>query len=544
MSWIDKLDIESAINRIQSEERSGKDFCLDPLRFEDLRIESVKKIFVDSIKNKLEKIKKSGGYDISELISIDVPKSNFILRPAARPVLSDWVIYDSLVNFIASKIYSEIPICTFSFNRPRDRYKKGEKKYKASVDYWLNFEKAVSDFAKQDKYKLLLTTDITSFFENISIDVLATRLKTFSNDTDYIKAVGFLTENILRHWTRDNKITGFGLPQGSEASLILADIYLYELDKEMTKKRIRFFRWMDDFRLFAKNEAELKRNISLMVRKLRELKLNLNAKKTSIYSLENDAKLREVIDPEKERLNLISTAIKSKSRQQIDLILPSLLELKTIFKQDDNRFSERHLRFFISSMVDLMRYRVLDKKIVKKTLLEFLNLFDRKPNLSKELSWFFVCCSKYSSELRDVLKNFLVDFICDANRNIYEWQEMWALDVIRQVGGINRRDLKKIGTNYFSENNLCYMQFCLLQGKYGNNSEREEILNRKKCEQDQYRSTLLATQELNEDVVRSANLVIPAYFRKYVENLKGRKYGFETNMNYEELDKLEYQYFS
>lgn len=158
MTWITKLKIEDSIKEIQKDEMSGKDFCLDPLRFEDLSLKDVRKELINEVKKRVE-----SGYSMANLICIDVPKSNYILRPAARPNLIDWIIYNAVVNFIGSKIYKKIPKNSFSFNRFRDRQEK--KKKISSIDYWIRFEDESVSLSKDFKYSYLLTTDITSFLK-------------------------------------------------------------------------------------------------------------------------------------------------------------------------------------------------------------------------------------------------------------------------------------------------------------------------------------------------------------------------------------------
>lgn len=166
MSWITKLNIEESLKEIISDERQGKDFCLDPLRYEDLSLKKVK----NKVKNKIiEEINNKligGKYTVSELISIDVPKSNYILRPASRPSIIDWIIYNAIVNFINSKIYKKIPKNNYSFNRIKDKFKR-KNKNKKKTDYWLEFENNSIQLSKNKNYEYLLVTDITSYFEHI-----------------------------------------------------------------------------------------------------------------------------------------------------------------------------------------------------------------------------------------------------------------------------------------------------------------------------------------------------------------------------------------
>ena len=536
MSWIEKLNLEESLKEIISDERQGKDFCLDPLRFQDLTLKNVKKIIIEDIK----KILGNGKYVVEELINIDVPKSNYILRPTSRPLIKDWIIYNAIVNFIISKIYKKIPKNSYSFNRFKNKFDK-KKNQKKKTDYWLDFENDSMKLSKNNNNEYLLVTDITAYFEHISLNVLQERLNLLSNDKDYNCAVNFLVNNILSKWTENNKIPHFGLPQGPTASINLADVYLYSVDKEMNENNIKFLRYMDDIRLYSKNISDLKRNIKILVIALRKLKLNLNAKKTIIYSLNDQKKLEEVFDPNRDLLNIIDGIFKKKSKEEIEEIMPSLFSLYGKY-YENSQFSERYLRFFITRAIELMKFKMISKSKVMDLIKDFLDLFNEKHHLSDKFSWFFVASGKYSEEISNFIQKKLINFICNQRVNIYEWQEMWALDTIRQLGKIRKTDLKKIQKKYCKNNEMCYSQVALIAGQYGSSDEREDILNQEKYQNDSYRASLLAVQELNKDIVKKSRLYLQTekYFKDYFDNLKyGNYYGFVYNL---ENIELEYEY--
>lgn len=529
MSWQNKLDLLRSIKEIQSDERKGKDFCVDPLRFNDLSDGRVRAKLMADVKETLGK-----SHLVGRLIKIDVPKANYILRPAARPSLFDWVIYNAAVNYIAGHVYKKIPRNTFSFNRFRD--KESGKRRESTIDYWLEFDDKALDYVKNKKYSHLLVTDITSFYEHISHEVLKNRLLCFSNDREYVGAVNYLMNNILTKWSGEEEIHGFGLPQGPTASTVLADIYLYSLDKELNKKGIRFIRYMDDFRLFAKNLVHLKHAIKILVKSLRGLKLNLNAKKTVIYKINDQEMYNNVFDPEKGRLKLIDTAIRSKKRDQILLVAPSLFELKN--KINSAPFGERYLKFYLGRIIDLMRYDLLDENYMFSILTEFMEIFEEKHHLSNVLCWFFVACACYNNKSLKHIQTRMIDFVCNKDKNIYEWQEMWALDTIRQLGKVSISSLKKIKAKYSSGNELCYMQYALMAGESSDVDEREELLAGGRVDGDQYRATLLAVQEMNKQVILRAHLSFPLYFQEYLSNTKN-PYGFKYTLIKQKIDQAE-----
>jgi len=529
MSWIDKLDLEKAIKEICEDERQGKDFCIDPLRFEDLTIESVREILVKTAKERIKK-----GAQVNALIEIDVPKSNYILRPGARPGILDWVVYQAVVNFIGGEIYKLIPDCSYSFNRFREQFKR--KRQKRKIEHWLDFENKVLEYSKQ--YDYMLVTDITSFFENISLNVLRERLLTLRASNDYASGVNYLVENILKPWTTNSKVEDFGLPQGPSASSILADIYLYQVDRDMKINKIVYIRYMDDIRIFTKTKADLKRALICLVRSLRDLKLNLNSKKTDRYHTQDSESLKRVFDPERSKLDLIDRAFKSKKSDQIILVRPLVYELYIKARDEKNPFKERHMKFFISHSIGLMKFGLLPNKSAVKLSTVFINLLEDKPHLTDLICFFLLAVCDYDKSLKAPIKRNLLKFIKDSSRNIYEWQEMWIMDTLRQLGTLTpeeSRILKGVGNTH----GLCLGQLALMLGQGGNPDDREELLNKIKvggAQNDEIRYLSLGVQEMHRSVKNQILQKIPEYFREYLERLSNPKYGFIYSLSRIELD--------
>lgn len=217
MTWIKELDIDAALNEVIKNQRTGNDFILDPLRFEDFKKPEMRKQFIEELTVGLST------FNAQKLLFIDYPKANFILRPCARPLLKDLVVYQSVVNYIGSKVHRKIPKdVSYSFNKFKDKFSKDKKRH---IDQWLAFEERTVQLCKS--YEYLLTSDIASFFEHICHDVLKERLLLLNSSDGYASAVNFLINKLLIKWPQTENIRNFSLPQGPDASRILADIYLY-----------------------------------------------------------------------------------------------------------------------------------------------------------------------------------------------------------------------------------------------------------------------------------------------------------------------------
>jgi RNA-directed DNA polymerase len=74
-----------------------------------------------------------------------------------------------------------------------------------------------------------------------------------------------------------------GIPQGSPISPLLANILLNELDKELTKRKLKFVRYADDFSIYTRTRSEANRQMKAISNFLStKLKLKVNEKKSGI----------------------------------------------------------------------------------------------------------------------------------------------------------------------------------------------------------------------------------------------------------------------
>jgi len=88
--------------------------------------------------------------------------------------------------------------------------------------------------------------------------------------------------SLLLFWSNRDS---YGLPVGSNASRILAEPSLIEVDNYLVSKKISFCRFVDDYRLFAKDAATAHHWLSLLVDKLNKEGLFLNTSKTKIQDV-------------------------------------------------------------------------------------------------------------------------------------------------------------------------------------------------------------------------------------------------------------------
>lgn len=213
-----------------------------------------------------------------------LPKSNYGLRPMVVLSCDDLIYYQSIINVLVELFSDE-------FTSLSDRFIYGHIPLPYNSDLIIKpyrnqhklFIKQIKN--KQDDNFIIGETDITSFYEEISFDLLKTILKTKFDSCDItnyevidnlIYALGvWLTPS--KNLTNKSK----GIPQGIPQSHILANIFLFPLDQKL-KGEVDYIRYVDDFRIFASSELAISYGFLFLDECLREMGLLKKDSKTSI----------------------------------------------------------------------------------------------------------------------------------------------------------------------------------------------------------------------------------------------------------------------
>jgi hypothetical protein len=102
-----------------------------------------------------------------------------------------------------------------------------------------------------------------------------------------------LLSECLNVWsgTHEGLTPGVGIPQATSASHFFANLFLHDLDNLIKDRGLRYYRYMDDIRIYGYSHDELQRVLVDIDRYLKRHALSLNAKKTGIEELtgENQA---------------------------------------------------------------------------------------------------------------------------------------------------------------------------------------------------------------------------------------------------------------
>jgi hypothetical protein len=212
---------------------------------------------------------------------IDFPKTDLTVRPVARFSTRDRLIYDALVFTVADQIDRHLHPDVSSYRW--DRF-KGEPK--GWWPNWKSYRAKSLDTIRSDTSLRVAYLDIAAFYEHIDVAILGDDLEALGGD-------GRAARHIIDFLTRFQTINhAWGLPQGPDASGILANLYLAPVDAYLAQNSARFLRYSDDIKVFHPDWSEL-RDLFLGVNsQLRSRRLSVSSSKTVILDPQ-DARERE-----------------------------------------------------------------------------------------------------------------------------------------------------------------------------------------------------------------------------------------------------------
>ena len=146
------------------------------------------------------------------------------------------------------------------------------------------FQSKTSEISNSNNYNYIVKSDISNFYDRINIHRLESTLLAQENLDN---RVSDLINQILLHWARRDS---YSIPTGSNASRILAEVALYNVDQSLVNEGIKFIRFVDDYRIFTRSAVEAHSALTLLIELLNREGLFINTRKSSISKFVQDAR--------------------------------------------------------------------------------------------------------------------------------------------------------------------------------------------------------------------------------------------------------------
>ncbi|MBR9828827.1 MAG: RNA-directed DNA polymerase [Oceanospirillales bacterium] len=300
------MKIQDAINlsveNIKKEGTTDVEVFLRPFELEMIKGNTeneVKAKIKESFKqNSLKSLK------VSPISHVLVPKKElFDFRKCAHIQPLDEMKYLALVLQVADK--AEKARINKSRNKVFSYRFSPQKGYLFDPRYnYTSFREYVSKCSKKNNINVVVSSDISNFYDRLNLHRLECILA--SIDGCDKKVIHQINELLLFWSNRDS----YGLPVGSNASRILAEASLIEVDNYLLSQKVNFCRFVDDYRIFAKDAATAHHWLSLLVNRLSMEGLFINTSKTEIKDVstyrDEELGLAEVVPDEAPKLDEVT----------------------------------------------------------------------------------------------------------------------------------------------------------------------------------------------------------------------------------------------
>jgi hypothetical protein len=236
----------------------------------------------------LECYLRQGKYCPDRADYVYVPKDNAGVRPICVFSVVDRIVYQAILNplILGNAIDGKLFGSCYC-----NRILGGDKYLKPYQGQWANFcDAQIKAFNKGLVWRFEF--DIHTYYENIHFDTLIRTLKeTFQIHDERLLAI---LRSQLTKWSE--KPTMCGLPQGANASNVLANAYLHPFDTFLDdlkgKEHFECFRYNDDTVIMAESADKINAITERAVLFLREYNLNLN-EKSKLEKLGNTISIKE-----------------------------------------------------------------------------------------------------------------------------------------------------------------------------------------------------------------------------------------------------------
>ncbi|WP_019091469.1 RNA-directed DNA polymerase [Komagataeibacter europaeus] len=329
-------------------------------------------------------------YQVSHASKLLLPKPSGTLRPITLLTVEDQIVYQACVNLIADALK----------RKTRHRYEKRVFAHlyagKSSPFFYLQWQRSYKKFANKiekafnDGHRFIANFDLTAFYDSIDHHVLRHFLVALEMDED---TVDFLLR-CLKVWTsstwsngQENIYHEHGIPQGPLASGMLSEAVLQHIDAagERGSKTV-YLRYVDDIKILAKNEGELRRKL---------IALDIASKEIGLFPQTAKINIRKITNPRDE--------VKSVSRPPEPAIKPTVDQKKLV-----SRLLEMTRNSRVSSEnVTRFRYLLAHASPSHRLNVRLMAVLYRQPEHAPAICRYIAAYAKIPDLLSKEIENYI-----------------------------------------------------------------------------------------------------------------------------------------
>ena len=221
----------------------------------------------------IQRAVKNGMYEPMPTLRRLIPKGDNKVRALGIPTVKDRILQQATKNVIEQIFEMKFLDCSYGYRPNKSAHQAVEqiKKYVEQGYIWV------------------IDADVEKFFDSVDHKLLMGFVAKEISDGKVLNLIeSWLKAGVMNEGKREETVVG--TPQGGTVSPLLANIYLHEMDIEITKiDSVRLVRYADDFVILCKTKEDAERTMKQVKEILTGLKLRLNKAKTKIVNLNRES---------------------------------------------------------------------------------------------------------------------------------------------------------------------------------------------------------------------------------------------------------------
>jgi len=263
---------------------------------------------------------KNGNYKAMPVLRKLIPKGDKQVRKLGIPSVKDRILQQATKNVIEQIFEMKFLDCSFGYRPKRSAHQAIGQ---------------IKKYAKQG-YTWVIDADVEKFFDSVDHTLLMNFVADEISDGKVLNLIeSWLKAGVMNRGKVEETMEG--TPQGGVASPLLANIYLQEMDRQVSAMDdVRLVRYADDLVILCKTKEVAERTMKQVETILMGLKLRLNKTKTKLVNANRESfeflgfKLKMgqgklLITPRKKAIDKFKEAVRTLTRRRQPLTAKDMI---------------------------------------------------------------------------------------------------------------------------------------------------------------------------------------------------------------------------